>query len=234
MAANLAEMTGLEADSALIRNLCKFARKAPSALATSIGVAATTMTRPYKGTATTRLSQPVLDKLKAKYPDFPGWRREHPDQQGMHGERIDPNERPDELVYVREVDISYSMGDGAVIEDYPAVGLIPFNISFIRAISRSSTDRLFISAGHGESMEPTLLRSDLLMIDTTKNRIAENDHIWALSYAGAGMVKRVRRQRGDQGDELVILSDNPSVPPQVAPADEVFVIGKVIWVGRRM
>lgn len=140
----------------------------------------------------------------------------------------------DDLVYVRQVDISYSMGDGAIIEDYPDTGLVPFNVNFIRSISRTSTDHLFIATGHGESMEPTLLRSDLLMIDASQNRIAMQDQIWALSYAGCGMIKRVRRQRGEAGDELLILSDNPVVPPQVVPLDEVHVIGRLIWVGRRM
>ena len=140
----------------------------------------------------------------------------------------------DDLVYVRQVDISYSMGDGAIVEDYPDTGLVPFNVNFIRSISRTSTDDLFIATGHGESMEPTLLRSDLLMIDASQNRIAMQDQIWALSYAGCGMIKRVRRQRGDTGDELLILSDNAVVPPQVVPLEDVHVIGRLIWVGRRM
>jgi phage repressor protein C with HTH and peptisase S24 domain len=140
----------------------------------------------------------------------------------------------EELVYVRLVDISYSMGDGTIVQDYPDVGLVPYNLDFIRALTRTSTDNLFIATGHGDSMEPTLLRSDLLMIDTSQQRIAQQDLVWALSYAGAGMIKRVRRQRSVDGDELVILSDNPSVPAQVVPAEDVHVVGRLIWIGRKM
>lgn len=139
-----------------------------------------------------------------------------------------------DLIYVRQVDISYSMGDGAIVDDYPDAGLIPFNLSFIRSATRSNIDHLFIATGQGDSMEPTLLRSDLLMIDTSQNRVAFNDQIWALSYAGCGMVKRLRRQRGADGDELVIMSDNPVIQDQTVLLEDVHIIGKLVWVGRRM
>jgi len=139
-----------------------------------------------------------------------------------------------DLIYVRQVDISYSMGDGAIVDDFPDTGIIPFNLSLIRSVTRSNIEHLFIATGQGDSMEPTLLRSDLLMIDSSQNRVAFNDQIWALSYAGCGMVKRLRRQRGEYGDELVIMSDNAVIADQVVPLEDVHIIGRLVWVGRRM
>jgi phage repressor protein C with HTH and peptisase S24 domain len=233
-AANVWDMTGLESDSAFVKELCRWAKKAPSALASDAGLAATTITRPFNGTATTRISQPTFEKLRSKFPDFPGWQRETPDQVGMYGPRPDPNEKPDDLVYVREVDISYAMGDGAVIEEYPQTGLIPFNVGFIKGVTRSTTENLIIATGHGESMEPTLLRSDMLMIDTSQRHVGQSDLIWALTYAGGGMIKRLRRVREEGRDRFVILSDNPSVPPMTADVEDVHIVGKLVWVGRRM
>lgn len=232
--ANWFFMEGLESDTELVRALAKHARMAPSTMAKEIGAAATTLLRPYKGKAETRLSQPTLDKLRRRWPDFPGWRTELPDQIGMHGERPDPNERTDELVYVRSVDISLAMGEAAVVEDHPATELVPFNLGFIRGVTRANTDDLLIMSGHGESMEPTLLRSDLLMIDTSQKVPIVSDQIWAFHYAGGGMIKRLRRIRDGGEDRLLILSDNPQVPDQVAEIDDVHVIGKLVWVGRRM
>lgn len=80
-------------------------------------------------------------------------------------------------------------------------------------------------------MEPTVRRDDLLMIDTAQNRIAMQDQIWALSYAGTGMVKRVRRLAGGM---MHLLSDNPSVPPLEVSEEDVYVVGKVVWVARVM
>lgn len=227
-------MTGLESDTAFVKELCRWARAAPSKVATESGLTPTTLLRPYNGAATTRISQPTFDKLRARFPEFPGWRRELPDQMGMHGDRPDPSIQPSELVYIREVDISYAMGDGLVVEDYPSVGLVPFNLDFVRKLSPSDTDHLFIATGQGESMEPTLLRSDMLMIDTTKRQIGMSEGIWALTYAGGGMVKRVRRVREAGRDMFLLLSDNPVVPPQSAEIEDVNIVGKVVWVGRRM
>lgn len=143
-------------------------------------------------------------------------------------------QRRDELAYVRQVDISFAMGDGSEIEDYPETQLVPFNLNFLHSLSHASLDRLFLASGHGESMEPTLLRHDLVLIDTTQTRVAQQDNIWALTYAGAGMVKRLRRVRNEGRDEYLIVSDNPLVPPQPASIEDVHIVGRVIWVGRRM
>lgn len=148
------------------------------------------------------------------------------------GELVTPDELAGhEIELIRKVDISYAMGDGAIVDDYPETEFLPFNLQFLRQFARGSTDRLFIATGHGESMEPTLRRDDLIMIDAAQNRVAFQDQIWALSYAGAGMIKRLRRV--SQG-RVLILSDNPSVPPQEAAEDEIHVVGKVVWVARMM
>ena len=232
--ANCENMTGLEADTAFIKEICQYAGMAPSRLAKEIGVAATTLLRPFKGTATTRLSQPTIDKLRAKFPDFPGWNREHSDHHGMMGERMDPNEKVDDLVYVRQVDIRFAMGEGAVVEDYPSTDLVPFNHGFIQSITRTPTEDLLIFGGQGDSMEPTLLRSDVLMFDTGNKAPMMSDDIWAFHYAGGGFIKRLRFIREDGRNKYEIISDNKDVPARVAEIEDVHIVGKLVWVGRRM
>jgi phage repressor protein C with HTH and peptisase S24 domain len=136
-----------------------------------------------------------------------------------------------DIELVRQVDISYAMGDGAIVEDYPETGFLPFNRNFLQQFTRAPVERLFLATGQGDSMFPTLLRDDMLLIDTSQQRVAEQDRIWALTYAGAGMVKRLRRLPKDR---FLILSDNPAVPPQEAEPDDVHIVGKLVWVGRRM
>src|SRR3546814_1496310 len=70
---------GLAQDQKFVKALCQWANKAPSTLAREMGLAATTITRPFRGTATTRISAPTFDKLRLRYPDFPGWNNEEPD-----------------------------------------------------------------------------------------------------------------------------------------------------------
>ena len=230
------DVEGLAADTAFVKALCEWAKMAPSRLAKEADLTPTTMLRPFRGTADTRLSQPTFDKLRKRFPKFPGWRNELPDQIGHHNHQrpSDPREKADELVYIREVDIGLAMGDGIVIEDYPATQLVPFNLNFIRSVTNAATEKLLIFTGQGESMEPTLLRSDFLMIDTATRGPVIADTIWAFHYAGSGYIKRLRRVRNEARDRFQILSDNPTVPEQFADIQDVDIIGKLVWVGRRM
>jgi len=134
-----------------------------------------------------------------------------------------------DIEYVKLFDISYAMGDGSLIEGSPEVSLLPFSLDFLRRYARGSTDMLFLAKGHGDSMEPTLRREDLLMIDTSQVTVTMQDEIWALTYAGAGMVKRLRRLPDDM---VRILSDNTTVPDYDVDAAEVHIVGKVVWVAR--
>lgn len=66
-------MASPEHDTQLIRDLKEFTGLAPSRIAKEIGVAATTITRPYNGDHGTVLSRATVDKLRTRWPDFPGW-----------------------------------------------------------------------------------------------------------------------------------------------------------------
>lgn len=73
ISANLRFMEGLAEDQETVRSLVEWAKMAPSKLAAEAGLAATTLTRAYKGTATTRMSFATREKLRDRFPDFPGW-----------------------------------------------------------------------------------------------------------------------------------------------------------------
>lgn len=73
ISANALFMSEIEDDHELIKALVDWAGGIPSRVAAEIGAAATTITRPYKGTATTKLGRDTINKLRLRYPDFPGW-----------------------------------------------------------------------------------------------------------------------------------------------------------------
>jgi len=140
----------------------------------------------------------------------------------------------DDVVYIRQVDIRYAMGDGAAIDDYPSVSLVPFNLGFIQRLSRAPVERLFLASGIGNSMEPTLLKDDLVLIDTSETRSTFGDLLWAFEYAGAGYIKRLRRVKREGKEIVEILSDNAAVPPMVADPGDIHIVGKVVWIARSM
>lgn len=140
----------------------------------------------------------------------------------------------DELVYVRQLDLRYALGPGSTIEHRASATLVPFNLRELQAITRAPTEKLFIATGFGDSMEPVLLKHDLVLIDTSETRLDLGDTLWAIEYAEAGYIKRVRSVVRDGKRRLLILSANPDYPPEEAEPEHVRIIGKVVWIARRM
>lgn len=138
---------------------------------------------------------------------------------------------PDDVEMIREVDIRFGMGDGQYAPEFPEIGQFPFNRGFRRALTSAPVESLFVARGDGDSMMPTLINDDMVLIDQTQREIRQSDRIWALRIEDAGLIKRVRVVPGG-GYEL--LSDNPMIPPQPVAREHVAVIGRVIWVGRRL
>lgn len=137
----------------------------------------------------------------------------------------------DGTLEVRQVDLAYAMGPGTNVDDYPEETPVRFDANFLRSISRANADQLFVARGDGDSMFPTLINDDQVMIDTTQRILNMQDRIWAVSVYGAGMIKRLRAV----GEGRVkVLSDNPTVPEQEVDAQDLHIVGRVIWVGRRI
>ncbi len=133
------------------------------------------------------------------------------------------------LSLIPELELGYSMGGGSIFTDYRQRGFVPFQRDWLRGFMRGSFADLFVA--RGDSMTPTLLVGDIVLIDTAQKAIASQDRIWALSYGDLGMIKRVRRM---PGGTYRLLSDNPAVPPIEASDEEMYVVGRVVWIGRTM
>jgi phage repressor protein C with HTH and peptisase S24 domain len=140
----------------------------------------------------------------------------------------------DDVVYIRQLDIRYALGAGEAIERATSATLVPFNLGFIQSLTRSPTDRLFIATGFGDSMEPVLLKHDLVLIDTNDTQLDLGDTLWALEYAGSGYIKRLRAVMRGGKRTFIIMSANSDYPPEEASPADVRIIGKVIWIARQM
>lgn len=137
----------------------------------------------------------------------------------------------DETVEISQLDLSYSMGPGTHIDDYIEETTIRFDIGFLRAITRSPFDRLRLAKGVGDSMFPTLVGGDVVLIDTTQRMLSKQDGVYAISLYGAAAIKRLRTV-GPQ--RIMIKSDNPNVDDQEVDADDLIIAGRVVWFGREL
>lgn len=136
-----------------------------------------------------------------------------------------------DLAIVPEIDLGYSMGGGTILENYEQTGVVPFSRSWLRSIASGSFGDLFVARGDGDSMEPTLKDGDIVLIDTAQKTIRHQDRIWAVAYGDLGMIKRVRRT---PNGSYLLMSDNLAVTPVECSDGEMFVIGRVCWIGRRI
>ncbi|WP_240885691.1 S24 family peptidase [Sphingomonas sp. SFZ2018-12] len=136
-----------------------------------------------------------------------------------------------DLEMVPELEIGFSMGAGSVFESYVQQGIVPFSRNWLRGMAKGALSELFVARGEGDSMQPTILDGDLVLIDTAQRDVRQQDRIWAVSYGDLGMIKRVRRL--PEGSYR-LMSDNPAVSAIDADDDEMHVVGRVVWIGRRI
>lgn len=135
-----------------------------------------------------------------------------------------------DFVQLAEVDVGFGMGGGTFIEEYHERTDRVFDPTWLREITRNPPELLFVARGVGDSMMPTLLDNDTLIIDRGQTRITQQDRIWALTYGDLGMLKRVRRLPSGQ---FLLMSDNPTIPPIEAVEGEFHIVGRLAWVGRK-
>lgn len=136
----------------------------------------------------------------------------------------------DGRVTLRRINLGFAMGDGSNLDDYVEEGSLDFDANLLRLITQSPAHRILVAEGVGDSMQPTLMDSDMIVIDTMQNQLNKWDRIWAMSLQGAGAVKRLGpAERG----KVEVISDNPSIPNRVVPLEDVRIIGRVVWSGRR-
>jgi hypothetical protein len=154
------------------------------------------------------------DQLRVVEPDIPPVRDAH---------------AADDAVEIQLLDLSFSMGPGATIDDYIEETPVKMDMGLLRNITRTPFPRLRLARGVGESMWPTLSSGDLVLIDTVQNQLTMQDRIWAISLFGAAAIKRLRTISRDR---VLVISDNQAVDNQEVDAADLIIHGRVIWFSR--
>jgi len=217
-------------DTDLIQRLVRHVGTNPANVAKRAGVAVSTVNRPFNGTAHNRLGRSVLDKLKAAFPDFPGW-----DGGGALSDRrlpfnALPSAHDDDSLSIPMLELAYGMG-GTFLEGHdPELSFERFPRAFVRMFTATAPDQLCFAYGIGDSMEPTITDRDMLLIDRSRTAIRVSDQIWVVASGGIGMVKRVRVA----GGQVWLLSDNTAVPDYPVADDELTIIGRVVAVVKKV
>lgn len=131
---------------------------------------------------------------------------------------------------VRRLDAAASAGPGALVEEDRLLGAALLDPALLLSLNLRAAHSAVLPA-RGDSMSPTIEDGDLMLIDESDHRVATRPAIFVIRFDGALMVKRLARS----GEQLKITSDNVRFPP-MPPAlpDEVEILGRVVWLSRRL
>ena len=140
--------------------------------------------------------------------------------------------KPDDYVLIPYLDIGASAGSGAEAGGEAPLATLAFQSGWVRGVASGRPEALSVIRVAGDSMLPTLADGDNILVDTD-DRERLRDGIYVLRTDDALLVKRLSVNPATK--RLAILSDNDAYPSwdDCDPAT-VAVIGRVVWVGRRL
>jgi len=178
-----------------------------------------------------------VDEQELRHPATPSRRVESPgDDDGDTGSPLRRRTRASAAGFsaVREIDVRASAGPGAFndgIEEAKATWLFPDPV--IRHEFRAQAQDLYMVTIDGDSMEPLLASGDRILIDTSQ-RIPVPPGIFVI-WDGMGIVaKRVEHVPHSDPTKIVIKSINPEYQTYEREAEEVNIVGRVIWAAKRL
>jgi phage repressor protein C with HTH and peptisase S24 domain len=148
-----------------------------------------------------------------------------------HGfvEGTEPGREGDSIyVKIRSVKVSPSMGGGRIVEEVEEGEPLQFLARWVRDTLNVQPDDLRIMRVGGDSMEPTLLDRDKVLVDLTK-KTPSPPGIFVL-HDGMGLVaKRISIIPRSEPLRLRIVSDNSRYDPYDVTVDEANIVGRICW-----
>lgn len=145
--------------------------------------------------------------------------------------RGSPNAAAGGFVTVPIYDVRLAAGVATFSEAAEQIGEMPFDKGLLQDLGRTSTDGLGVFTAEGDSMFPTIQDGGRVLADLRDTRL--RDGVFAFRTGDDLRIKRLRRRV----DGIEIISDNDRYPAELVQgeaADDVTIIGRVLWTGSVM
>jgi phage repressor protein C with HTH and peptisase S24 domain len=145
------------------------------------------------------------------------------------------NETDEDFAMLRRLNVKASAGNGNLVFFESEKGRLAFRRDFLRTAGVKEDEAVVIYAD-GQSMEPTIPDGAVLLVDTARTELANND-VYVIRLDNEILVKRLRKEIGGG---VLIVSDNPDKHKYpdilVSPdkEDHLSIIGRVFWMGARL
>lgn len=137
------------------------------------------------------------------------------------------------LIFVPRLDIGASAGPGAYADEERPVAHIGFDSQWLGRLTRGRQSDLSLIRVQGDSMAPTLVDGDDILVDRSDGAARLRDGIYVLRRDDTLMVKRLAVSPA--ASRVTIKSDNSAYPGwEGVKLGEVHLVGRVIWAGRKL
>ena len=152
-----------------------------------------------------------------------------PDQHPVAKEAQDASTHEDEFVTVPRFEHKISAGPGLI-----PINNVEIKIAFRRDWIKKKGDpnKMSIVRVSGDSMVPTLMPDDLVLVNHGHNHIDPQGGIYAIALDDHILIKRL--QVVYPAGKIKIISDNNRYESIEVPFEQVKINGKVIWFGREI
>ena len=155
------------------------------------------------------------------------------DEQLLGGPARLPAPDTSDLVPISRYRVAAAAGHGSIPGEENKVAELGFSARWLDKLSSARPWDLSIIQVEGDSMSPTLSHGDDIMVDLSAARRKLTDGIYVLRREDALLVKRVALH--PTRSTLTIASDNLAYGSWTdCAADEIDIIGRVVWAGRRI
>jgi phage repressor protein C with HTH and peptisase S24 domain len=133
----------------------------------------------------------------------------------------------EDQVDIASIDFAYGFGGAYLDAGDPSVDKVRFSQAWLRARGITAPPELIgVAQGIGESMEPMFSDRDMIFFDRSA-RLEDHmgDKVWVFAYGQVGMVKILRPL---PDGTIKIISANRMYPEEIALAEEIYIIGRVV------
>jgi phage repressor protein C with HTH and peptisase S24 domain len=121
-------------------------------------------------------------------------------------------------------------GSRSPLQSEQLVDYINFRADWLGRVFNADPRSLALVEVAGDSMSPTIDDGDLALVDLRESHF-RHDGVYVLRTGNDLSIKRLQRQ---PDGSLVIRSDNPAYEPATVSAENLPLIGRVIWIGGRL
>lgn len=151
------------------------------------------------------------------------------------GEKVPIARIGKDMVTIKSLEVRASMGGGFEVIDEPAGPPFFFRRQWIEQILGGRPGQLRILPLGGDSMVPTINNGDVgLVLFPSEDTKFQSGAVYAV-WDGQGLIaKRLESKVGGDRPKLRVISDNKTLEPYDVDAEDVRIIGQIIWRGGRI